>query len=206
MSHAQRAMQEQFDVAMDRKTHPGGGKSYTNYLYRQGLDKILKKCGEETVEMVIAAKNDQSAETVGEINDMLYHVTVLLCLLEVPMQALMDELNVRCAVQGRTLDELFDIIAARRARREEGSYTAYLFEEGLDKILKKVGEAVSLLLLAGKAENQAGVARTAADLLYHTLVMMHCKGITLEEVAEELDRRSGKTGNLKTFHTTDLNS
>ena len=83
------------------------------------------------------------------------------------------------------------------------SYTAYLFREGLDKILKKVGEACSLLLIAGKDQDPARIAEETGDLLYHLMAMMICKGITMEDLADELDRRSGKVGNLKTFHTSD---
>lgn len=206
MNHAQNAIQEQYEVALDRKLNPVGGKSYTNYLYNAGLDKILKKCGEETFETVIAAKNDDTAETVGEINDILYHVTVLLCYLGVTLEAVMAELNTRCASEGQDIDTLFDVVAHRRDIKDGQSYTAYLFDKGLDKILKKVGEACSLLLIAGKAENQADTAAETADLLYHLMVMMVAKGISMEAVADELDRRSGKTGNLKVFHTTNVNS
>ena len=58
----QNALQEQYDVILDRKTNDGGEKSYTNYLYREGLNKILKKCGEECFEVVIAAKNQDEEE------------------------------------------------------------------------------------------------------------------------------------------------
>lgn len=206
MMHAQMAVQDQFNVAMDRKVNPGGEKSYTNYLYNQGLDKILKKCGEETFEAVIAAKNDDMDETVGEINDVLYHVTVLLCYQEVKLEAVMAALNTRCAAEGQELDQLYEIIAQRRDIKDGESYTAYLFEKGLDKILKKVGEACSLLLIAGKAGDQEQIAYETADLLYHLMVMMVSKDIPVEALSDELDRRSGKTGNLKTFHTTNLNT
>ena len=79
MDRAQTAIADQYAVALERRKNGGGEKSYTGYLYNQGLDKILKKCGEETFEVCIAAKNDDQAETVGELNDVLYHVTVLLC-------------------------------------------------------------------------------------------------------------------------------
>ena len=62
---------------MDRKKNPKEG-SYTNYLFDKGIDKILKKCGEEATEMVIAAKNPGSEELKYEIADFLYHMTVLM--------------------------------------------------------------------------------------------------------------------------------
>ena len=202
MTRTQRAIEDQYRVALDRRSG-GGEKSYTSYLYGQGLDKILKKCGEESFEVCIAAKNDDTFETVGEINDVLYHVTVLLCFCEVPLEAAMAELNRRCRREGLGVDELYEVIAARRESGDGASYTAYLFREGLDKILKKVGEAASLLLIAGKAGDREQIAVETGDLLYHLLAMMICKGIPLDALAEELERRSGKTGNLKTFHTTD---
>lgn len=203
MGRAQQAIADQYAVALDRRRNGGGEKSYTNYLYSQGLDKILKKCGEETFEACIAAKNDDKLETVGELNDVLYHVTVLLCYSEVPLEAVMADLNHRCQTQGQGMDELVQVIAGRSRSDDQESYTAYLFREGLDKILKKVGEACSLLLIAGKDQDPARIAEETGDLLYHLMAMMVCKGISMEDLADELDRRSGKTGNLKTFHTSD---
>lgn len=200
------AIYDQYEVALDRRRNGGEGKSYTAYLYSQGLDKILKKCGEETFEAVIAAKNSDLAETVGEINDILYHVTVLLCYQEVPMDAVFGALNRRCASRGKTFDELFDVVAARRISDSETSYTRYLFHEGLDKILKKVGEACSLLLIAAKNENQEQTAEETADLLYHLIAMMLAGEIPLTALEAELDKRSRKQGNLKTFHKTDINT
>ena len=66
-----------YDVVLDRKAHPKEG-SYTNYLLDKGIDKILKKCGEEATEMVIAAKNPNAEELKYEIADLLYHMTVLM--------------------------------------------------------------------------------------------------------------------------------
>lgn len=206
MLHAHSAILEQYTTALDRKQNPVGGKSYTNYLYNAGLDKILKKCGEEAFETVIAAKNDDMNDTIGEINDVLYHVVVLLCYQGVTMDAVLDALNVRCASEGLQIDELFQRIAERRDIKDGESYTAYLFDKGLDKILKKVGEACSLLLIAGKAGDVDSIAYETADLLYHILVMMLAKNIPLEAVADEFDRRSGKKSNLKVFHTTNVNS
>ncbi len=200
------AIYDQYEVALDRRRNGGEGKSYTAYLYSQGLDKILKKCGEETFEAVIAAKNSDLAETVGEINDILYHVTVLLCYQEVPMDAVFGALNRRCASRGKTFDELFDVVAARRISDSETSYTRYLFQAGLDKILKKVGEACSLLLIAAKNENQEQTAEETADLLYHLIAMMLAGEIPLTALEAELDKRSRKQGNLKTFHKTDINT
>lgn len=204
--HAQSGIQEQYNVALDRKLHPAGEKSYTNYLYNQGLDTILKKCGEEAFETVVAAKNDDPDEIVGEINDLLYNVTVLLCHQDVTLESVMEELNTRCAAREKEIDELFEVVLQRRDAGDGKSYTAYLFEKGLDKILKKVGEAATMLLIAGKGQDSTAIAYETADLLYHIMVMMAAKQVSMEAVADEMDRRLGKTGNLKTFHTTDLNT
>jgi len=66
-----------FETIADRKKHPKEG-SYTNYLFDKGIDKILKKCGEEATEIVIAAKNPDSEELKYEISDFLYHMMVLM--------------------------------------------------------------------------------------------------------------------------------
>ena len=203
MDRAQTAIADQYAVALERRKNGGGEKSYTGYLYNQGLDKILKKCGEETFEVCIAAKDDDQAETVGELNDVLYHVTVLLCFSGVTLERVMADLNRRCQTEGQSFDALMRVIEVRRDSNDAESYTAYLFREGLDKILKKVGEACALLLIAGKDQNGERIAEETGDLLYHLMAMMICKGITADDLAEELERRSGKTDNLKTFHTSD---
>lgn len=202
----QSALQEQYDVILDRKVHDGGEKSYTNYLYREGLNKILKKCGEECFETVIAAKNEDVEDLLGELCDVFYHITVLLGQENVPFSAVMQALNLRCQTEEQPVDALFQVIADRRDAADESSYTAYLFREGLDKILKKVGEACSLLLIAAKGGDRQGVAEEMANLIYHLMVMMVCKGVPAKALGDALDRRNGKTGNLKQFHQTDQNT
>lgn len=80
-----------YDVVVDRKQHPKEG-SYTNYLLVKGIDKILKKCGEEATEMVIAAKNPNAEELKYEIADLLYHMTVLMVECGVDWQDVAGEL------------------------------------------------------------------------------------------------------------------
>ena len=72
-----RNVKEDFDVICERKEHPKEG-SYTNYLFTKGLDKILKKCGEEASEIIIAAKNPENDELIYEMADFLYHMMVLM--------------------------------------------------------------------------------------------------------------------------------
>ena len=76
-SSPNKVLENVYNTIMDRKSHPREG-SYTNYLFQKGLDKILKKVGEEATEIVIAAKNPEPQEIVYELGDFLYHVMVLM--------------------------------------------------------------------------------------------------------------------------------
>ncbi|MGN1051467.1 MAG: phosphoribosyl-ATP diphosphatase [Acutalibacteraceae bacterium] len=105
-----------------------------------------------------------------------------------------------------TMKELYDTVLKRKREEKEGSYTCYLFQQGIDKILKKVGEESSETIIAAKNGDNKETVLEISDLIYHLMVMMVNQGITLEEVMEELDKRSEKTGNLKTFHKVDKNS
>lgn len=105
-----------------------------------------------------------------------------------------------------TLQQLYDVILNRRANPQEGSYTCYLFEKGLDKILKKVGEESAETVIAAKNGVQSDTVGEISDLIYHLLVMMAEQNIPLSAVMEELERRSLKIGNLKQFHTSDHES
>ena len=87
-------MEKLFQVVNSRKAEPQEG-SYTCYLFSKGLDKILKKLGEECAETIIAAKNGAQEDTVEEISDLLYHLTVLMAEQNIPMQAVMEELDRR---------------------------------------------------------------------------------------------------------------
>lgn len=102
--------------------------------------------------------------------------------------------------------ELYKVIEDRRANPQEGSYTCYLFDQGLDKILKKVGEECAETIIAAKNGSKEETVGEIADLFYHVLVMMVNEGIPLTDVTAELDRRGQKIGNLKTFHVSDHNT
>ena len=82
------------DTILDRKKNPKEG-SYTNYLFDKGIDKILKKCGEECTEIVIAAKNPDKEEIKYEIADFLYHVMVLMAVKDVSWDEIITELDRR---------------------------------------------------------------------------------------------------------------
>ena len=84
----------------------------------------------------------------------------------------------------------YQVIIDRKNEKAEGSYTAYLFEQGIDKILKKVGEECTEVIIAAKSdEGNAELIYELADLYYHALVLMVEKGVSLEEVKEELASR-----------------
>ena len=84
---------------------------------------------------------------------------------------------------------LYQLLQERNARRPEGSYTTYLFEKGLDKILKKVGEECTEVIIAAKAEDHKETVYEIADLAYHVMVLMVQAGISLDEVRAELASR-----------------
>lgn len=100
----------------------------------------------------------------------------------------------------------YETILARKEAQQEGSYTCYLFEQGLDKILKKVGEESTEMVIAAKNGVKNETVGEICDLIYHTLVMMANEGITPDDVDEELRKRAEKAGNLKKFHVVDKNS
>lgn len=105
-----------------------------------------------------------------------------------------------------TLQTLYDVILDRKSHPQEGSYTCYLFEKGLDKILKKVGEESAETIIAAKNGVEGETVGEISDLIYHLLVLMADCEIPLAAVLEELDRRSRKIGNLKQFHASDRDS
>lgn len=105
-----------------------------------------------------------------------------------------------------SLKALYQTVVSRKESHIEGSYTCYLFEKGLDKILKKCGEECSEVIIAAKNKDNRETVLEISDLLYHLTVLMVNEGISLEEVCAELDKRSEKSGNLKQFHQVDKNT
>lgn len=101
------------------------------------------------------------------------------------------------------LQSLYRVVLDRKAHPQEGSYTCYLFDKGLDKILKKVGEECAETIIAAKNDVPADTVGEISDLIYHLMVMMAEKGIPLDDVLRELDRRAKKIGNLKQMRQTD---
>lgn len=96
------------------------------------------------------------------------------------------------------LQVLYETLLQRKQHAEVGSYTAYLYEKGLEKILKKVGEECTEVIIASmKENNKEEIVNEISDLLYHVFVLMAEKNITLDDIDTELEKRSKKTGNLK---------
>ena len=111
--------------------------------------------------------------------------------------------------------ELYDLVERRKSEREESSYTAYLFDSGLDKILKKLGEECAETIIAAKnlkagdgdsADERDALTNEAGDLIYHFTVMLCELGVSPEEVEDVLRERMKKTGNRKQPRQSDKNT
>lgn len=88
-----------------------------------------------------------------------------------------------------SLEGLYELLTSRKEQKPEGSYTTYLFEKGIDKILKKVGEESTEVIIAGKADDKKETIYEIADLAYHVMVLMVQMGISVEDVHRELASR-----------------
>ena len=88
-----------------------------------------------------------------------------------------------------SIDGLYDLIKGRKIEKKEGSYTTYLFEQGIDKILKKVGEECTEVIVAGKGGDKAETVFEISDLTYHVLVLMVQMNIAPKEIIAELAKR-----------------
>lgn len=88
-----------------------------------------------------------------------------------------------------SMDGLYDLLVGRKTDKPEDSYTTYLFEKGIDKILKKVGEECTEVIIAGKADDKAETVYEIADLAYHIMVLMVEMGLTVDDIKKELASR-----------------
>jgi phosphoribosyl-ATP pyrophosphohydrolase len=102
--------------------------------------------------------------------------------------------------------DMYDVVVDRRANPQEGSYTCYLFDKGIDKILKKCGEECTEMVIAAKNNDKDELANEINDLLYHMIVMMVDRGVTVEDIESIMVERSKKIGNLKQFHVSNHNT
>ncbi len=105
-----------------------------------------------------------------------------------------------------TLSGLYELILRRKAEPQEGSYTCYLFEKGLDKILKKVGEECAETIIAAKNGDRDETVLELCDLVYHMLVLCAQMDIPITQLMEELEKRREKQQNLKQMRLTDKDS
>ena len=104
------------------------------------------------------------------------------------------------------LTDLYQVVLGRKKEPQEGSYTCYLFQQGIDKICKKVGEESAETIIAAKNGAAEQTVGEVSDLIYHLMVLLAAQDIPLEDVLTELERRSRKIGNLKQFKTVDRES
>jgi phosphoribosyl-ATP pyrophosphohydrolase len=116
-------------------------------------------------------------------------------------QAQIGLVNVAAMNLGILLQDLYQLILDRKEERPEGSYTTYLFNSGLDKILKKIGEESAETIIAAKNGNSDEARKLLAgeisDLLYHLLVLMVERNVSLQDILNELNHRAGKAANPK---------
>ena len=89
----------------------------------------------------------------------------------------------------KNLSELYEVVLNRKANKVEGSYTSYLFDKGLDKILKKIGEESAEVIIAAKNDDKSELIYEISDLLYHLTVLMVEKGVDFKDIDEELEKR-----------------
>ncbi|MDD2269248.1 MAG: phosphoribosyl-ATP diphosphatase [Eubacteriales bacterium] len=105
-----------------------------------------------------------------------------------------------------TFEKLFAVIQDRQQNPIEKSYTCYLFEQGTDKICKKVGEESAETIIAAKNGSKEELKNEICDLIYHVFTLAANEGVDISEIEEELEERSAKIGNLKDMKKTDKNT
>ena len=142
------------------------GETSGNY---QHIVKITADCDRDAL-TVLVEKDGPACHTGADscFNEEIYHS---------------DTLN------EFSLDGLMKLIEGRKIEKKEGSYTTYLFEKGIDKILKKVGEESTEVIIAGKADDKAETIYEISDLVYHVMVLMVEMGISLDDIKSELASR-----------------
>ena len=94
-------------------------------------------------------------------------------------------------------ENLYNTVKSRKTERIKNSYTNYLFDKGKEKILKKIGEESSEVIIAAMQSDKREIINELCDLIYHLQVLMVNENIELTEIEDELQKRSIKTGNLK---------
>ncbi|MGI6211727.1 MAG: bifunctional phosphoribosyl-AMP cyclohydrolase/phosphoribosyl-ATP diphosphatase HisIE [Anaerovoracaceae bacterium] len=190
------------------------------YMNRESLEKTI-----ETGETVFWSRSRQELWHKGETSGNYQHVvsiiadcdrdalTVLVnkdgpaCHLgtdscfEYPLVGAVDRPG-ESSVNPEYVPYLYDLLQDRKKKMPEGSYTSYLFDKGIDKILKKVGEESTEVIIAAKADDRKETIYEIADLTYHVLVMMVQMGISVDEVLAELESRHIIDHKVKQEHMT----
>ena len=108
--------------------------------------------------------------------------------------------------KGATSGHLQKVVSIYAGKSQENSYTAYLFDKGVDKICKKVGEEATETVIAAKNGDNDELKNEINDLLYHVMVLAANQGLEWSDVEKVLDERNEKIGNLKKFHQVDKNT
>jgi phosphoribosyl-ATP pyrophosphohydrolase/phosphoribosyl-AMP cyclohydrolase len=185
-------------VAQDVKTH---AVLMVAYMNREALEKTL-----ETGDMTYYSRSRRQLWRKGETSGHVQHIvgikadcdrdTLLIavkkdgpaCHLGTD-SCFSDDVWVSDTLASFSMEELMALIAGRKEAPKEGSYTTYLFEKGLDKILKKIGEESTEVIIAGKSGDKKETVYEIADLVYHVMVLMTEAGISLDDVRNELKSR-----------------
>lgn len=141
----------------------------------QHVKKISYDCDEDT--LLIVVKQDGNACHTG--NYSCFYREML-------------NKNTEETIDPEMISKLVKIIKGRRETPKEGSYTNYLFDKGIDKILKKIGEESSEVIIAAKNPPKDELVYEIADLVYHTLVLMEIRDVTVDDIKEQLTKRFGK--------------
>ena len=169
-------------------------------LVRVNPDGPACHTGERTCFYRGVNETDPTHEQAGKPTPVIRHADSLLSLADSRL-SLADSpvslVNVAAMDLGILLQDLFKLIQERKDQRPEGSYTTYLFDSGLDKILKKVGEEAAETIIAAKNEDRKPLSAEISDLLYHLLVLMAEREVSLQDILNELSHRAGKPANQK---------
>ena len=172
---------------------------------KEELISELKKAAKSSDTVYLATDPDREGEAIS------WHLKALLNLDdEKAKRVTFNEITKKDYEESnnplQVFEEVFDVIKDRKVHPKEGSYTNYLFDKGIDKILKKVGEECAETIIAAKNGDKAELVGEINDVFYHMMVMMNECGVTMEDVCKEMDIRAQKIGNLKKFHVSDHNT
>ena len=155
---------------------------------KEELISELKKAAKSSDTVYLATDPDREGEAIS------WHLKALLNLDdEKAKRVTFNEITKKDYEESnnplQVFEEVFDVIKDRKVHPKEGSYTNYLFDKGIDKILKKVGEECAEIIIAAKNPDKEEIKYEISDFLYHAMVLMVEKGVTWEEITRELVRR-----------------